>query len=284
MLAQSAILLSCEPRALSRLVGSSFGQPTYDIFNVSASVTVDCLVVGSGTARVPWQLAWPRQAFGRLQGIIDSAVLALAIVGDEAFPHPSVLETDFQKPKKVFVINLWGTVQMCQTFLPLCIKSKGMIVNHTSITSMLPVPFGSTHATSKAALAMYSAILRREVECFGVQVIDLKGGTVQNSITINRHSAHPILPEKSPCQTPKDLLGPILIQPKLKGTEMPPAESASLVTLNLLENTRPPPIILRGHYFILTKIASRLSFGWLDGLVKKSPKFDEVESVLKQMA
>ncbi|OBT56740.1 hypothetical protein VE04_03418 [Pseudogymnoascus sp. 24MN13] len=52
--------------------------------------------------------------------------------------------------KKLFDTNLWGTVQMCQAFLPLLIKSKGMIVNHTSMASVLVVPGGAACAASSA--------------------------------------------------------------------------------------------------------------------------------------
>ncbi|KAF9884908.1 hypothetical protein FE257_000899 [Aspergillus nanangensis] len=38
---------------MSRLIGSSFGPPTFDIFNVSASVTFDYIVIGAGTAGIP---------------------------------------------------------------------------------------------------------------------------------------------------------------------------------------------------------------------------------------
>ena len=52
-LAYVLILASCVPHASSRLFGSSFGLPAFNIFNVSAPVTFDYIVVGAGTAGIP---------------------------------------------------------------------------------------------------------------------------------------------------------------------------------------------------------------------------------------
>ncbi|KAE8365523.1 hypothetical protein BDV27DRAFT_171546 [Aspergillus caelatus] len=225
-----------------------------------------------------------------------SKLQSLDILVNNAAVMLTMTAADVSVPeaKKVFDTNLWGTVQMCQAFLPLLIKSKGMIVNHTSIASMLPVPGGAAYAASKSALAMYSAILRMEVECLGVQVVDLKTGTVGPTNLINNNytrtvsstsdSDRSILPASSPYQLVKDLLEPILRQDNFKGSGMPPAEWAKLVTRDLLNSARPPPLIFRGHYVILAKIASWLPFGAMDGVVKKTTKFDQVESVLRQVA
>ena len=82
----------------------------------------------------------------------------------------------------------------------------------------------------------------------------------------------------------QDLLEPILRQDNFKGTGMPPAEWAKLVTGDLLSSARPSPLIFRGHYVILAKIASWLPFGAMDGVVKRTTKFDKVESVIREVA
>ncbi|KAK4246248.1 GMC oxidoreductase [Corynascus novoguineensis] len=52
-LVQFLTLLVCVPHASSRLLGSSFGLPIFDIFNVTTPVTFDYIVVGAGTAGIP---------------------------------------------------------------------------------------------------------------------------------------------------------------------------------------------------------------------------------------
>ena len=51
--AYGLILFSCMSHASSRLLGSSFGLPAFNIFNVTAPLTFDYIVVGAGTAGIP---------------------------------------------------------------------------------------------------------------------------------------------------------------------------------------------------------------------------------------
>jgi NADP-dependent 3-hydroxy acid dehydrogenase YdfG len=62
------------------------------------------------------------------------------------------------KAKELFEINVWSYLAVTQAFLPLLLKSKGMIVNQTSGASVLPIPWQSAYNASKAAIAMFSDI------------------------------------------------------------------------------------------------------------------------------
>jgi short-subunit dehydrogenase len=64
--------------------------------------------------------------------------------------------------KKIFDVNVWSQLAVTQAFLPLLLKSKGMIVNQTSVVSTTAVPFQSTYNASKAAMAMFSDSMRLE--------------------------------------------------------------------------------------------------------------------------
>jgi len=96
--------------------------------------------------------------------------------------------------KALFDLNVWSFIAMTQTFLPLVVKSKGTIVNHTSISSLVPVPFESAYPASKAAMASFTDSLRFEVAPLGVKVVELKTGNVLSNI----YTAAPVrLPETS---------------------------------------------------------------------------------------
>jgi 1-acylglycerone phosphate reductase len=64
--------------------------------------------------------------------------------------------------KRIFDLNVWSQLAVTQAFLPLLLKSKGMIVNHTSVVSTTAVPFQSVYNASKAAMAMFSDSMRLE--------------------------------------------------------------------------------------------------------------------------
>jgi 1-acylglycerone phosphate reductase len=61
-----------------------------------------------------------------------------------------------------------------------------MIVNNTSISSIVPNPMGGIYNMSKAATAMMTDTLRLELAPFGIKVIALKTGTVKSKFYENQ--------------------------------------------------------------------------------------------------
>ena len=76
---------------------------------------------------------------------------------------------------------------MTQASLPLLIKSRGIIVNQTSISSVTNVPWNGIYNASKSAMAMLTDTLRLELEPFGVKVLELKTGAVESGFYENKN-------------------------------------------------------------------------------------------------
>lgn len=72
---------------------------------------------------------------------------------------------------------------MCQTFVPLLISARGLIINISSVSSILPYLFASVYCSTKAALNAYSRTLRLELKPFNVRVMVAMTGTVKSNIT-----------------------------------------------------------------------------------------------------
>ena len=53
----------------------------------------------------------------------------------------AVSDLSIPEAKKVFDLNVWSYLAVTQAFLPLLLKSKGMIVNQTSVASVVTIPF-----------------------------------------------------------------------------------------------------------------------------------------------
>ncbi len=66
--------------------------------------------------------------------------------------------------QKLFALNVFSYLAVTQAFLPLLIKSKGVIVNQTSVASLISMPFGSVYGASKAAIASFTRSMRLELE------------------------------------------------------------------------------------------------------------------------
>lgn len=52
-----------------------------------------------------------------------------------------LLDEDIDVAKRIFDINVWGTLAVTQAFAPFLIKAKGTLVNITSISGYLNIPW-----------------------------------------------------------------------------------------------------------------------------------------------
>jgi short-subunit dehydrogenase len=121
------------------------------------------------------------------------------------------LHLDIEKAKQLFDVNVWGFVATTQAFLPLLLANaepgkkgrKSVVVNNTSISSVLRTPYHSAYSASKAAMAMFNDIQRIELEPLGIKVVDLKTGSLESNFGENKTNPYE-LPEDSPYQPIKD--------------------------------------------------------------------------------
>jgi short-subunit dehydrogenase len=214
-----------------------------------------------------------------------SKISSLDILVNNAGAMMTMPATDISIPeaKKLFDINVWSYLAMTQAFLPLLLQSsKGMIVNQTSISSVISVPFQSAYSASKAAIAMLSNGLRLELQGFGITVVDLKTAVVKsNLIQNNKEMRQPVLPKGSIYEPAKELVERSLRQDEFLDAGMNSREWARLVTQDLLRKN-PPPNIWRGEQAILAWVSSILPFGFLDATVKKMTGLDIVEKMVRK--
>ena len=184
--------------------------------------------------------------------------------------------------KKIFDLNLWSYLAITQAFLPLLLKSKGMIVNQTSIASVMSIPFQSAYNASKAAMAMFSDSQRLELKPFGITVVDLKTGLVISNIFKNTKEATPVsLPKDSIYGPAREAVEKAMRGDSFEGSGTPAREWARLVVQDLLRK-RPPPVVWRGEQAGLARIGTILPFGMLDGKVSKMKGLDVVKRMLRK--
>lgn len=109
----------------------------------------------------------------RLVGIVNNAGIALA----------SPLEiVPLSELRNVFEINFFGALAVTQAFLPLLRRSRGRIVNVSSIGGKFAAPFLGPYASSKFALEAASDALRLEMRPFDVKVVLVEPGAVRTPI------------------------------------------------------------------------------------------------------
>ena len=80
--------------------------------------------------------------------------------------------------REIFDINFFGQLATIQAFCALLRRSRGRIVNITSVGVNLAIPFGGLLNSSKCAFGMLSDTLRLELGRFGVRVIAIEPGSI----------------------------------------------------------------------------------------------------------
>ncbi|XP_060561670.1 D-beta-hydroxybutyrate dehydrogenase, mitochondrial-like isoform X2 [Ruditapes philippinarum] len=78
--------------------------------------------------------------------------------------------------KRIAEVNIYGMIRVTQACLPLIRKSKGRIINVTSVKGRLAIPTDAPYTMTKWAGEALSDSLRREMYRFGVNVIIIEPG------------------------------------------------------------------------------------------------------------
>ncbi|KAK0758053.1 hypothetical protein N5P37_009351 [Trichoderma harzianum] len=107
----------------------------------------------------------------------------------------TAIDTDVNAVKRMFEVNVFGTMQMVHHFHDMLIQASGTIVNIGSIGGVVPYMYGASYNASKAALHHYSNTLRLEMSPFNVKVLTVISGEVGTNILKN--DVHRKLPEGS---------------------------------------------------------------------------------------
>lgn len=86
---------------------------------------------------------------------------------------------DLELWRQQFEVNLFGHIAVTQALLPALRKSRGRIVNISSVGGEAALPIYGAYAGTKFALEAASDALRREVASHGVQVVVIQPGGVK---------------------------------------------------------------------------------------------------------
>jgi NAD(P)-dependent dehydrogenase (short-subunit alcohol dehydrogenase family) len=90
--------------------------------------------------------------------------------------------------RRLFEVNLFGHIAVTQALLPALIRSKGRVVNISSMGGKIAMATYGPYAGTKFALEAVSDSLRRELAPIGVQVVVIEPGAVRTEM-LGRASA-----------------------------------------------------------------------------------------------
>lgn len=114
---------------------------------------------------------------GKLDVLVNNAGISLA------GPLEEVSEAEI---KSVFETNVFGLWRTTKAALPLLRKSKGFVVNISSLAGVIALPFRGVYSASKFAVEALTESLSMEVSPFGVKVLLIQPGDLNTNINQNR--------------------------------------------------------------------------------------------------
>jgi NAD(P)-dependent dehydrogenase (short-subunit alcohol dehydrogenase family) len=84
--------------------------------------------------------------------------------------------------RRLFEVNFFGHIAVTQALLPALIRSKGRVINISSVGGKIAMATYGPYAGAKFALEAVSDSLRREIAPFGVEVVVVEPGAVKTKI------------------------------------------------------------------------------------------------------
>jgi NAD(P)-dependent dehydrogenase (short-subunit alcohol dehydrogenase family) len=84
--------------------------------------------------------------------------------------------------RRLFEVNFFGHIAVTQALLPALIRSKGRVINISSVGGKVAMATYGPYASAKFALEAVSDSLRREIAPFGVEVVVVEPGAVKTKI------------------------------------------------------------------------------------------------------
>ncbi|AVA26521.1 SDR family NAD(P)-dependent oxidoreductase (plasmid) [Rhizobium sp. CB3060] len=78
-----------------------------------------------------------------------------------------------------FDVNVFGALSVINAFLPALRKAPGRIVQVSTWTATVPLPFNGPSGASKAAMEVFAAVYRAELKSFGIDVVVAPAGNMR---------------------------------------------------------------------------------------------------------
>ena len=95
--------------------------------------------------------------------------------------------TDLDDAKRQFDVNFFGLAEVNRICIPYLKKTKGRIINISSVAALASIPFQAYYSACKAAVNSYTLALANELKLFGVSVCAIMPGDTSTGFTKARN-------------------------------------------------------------------------------------------------
>lgn len=155
-----------------RVFGTALSpQEIEDLKNASDGVVSlsQCDITDEAAVRT-----WVREVVAQTGGGLD------LLISNAGVLTPGPLEVlPLSAVRREFEVNVFGVLAVVNAFLPALRKQGGRIVQVSTWTASLPLPFNGPSGASKAAMEAFAAVYRAELKLFGIEVVIAAAGNMK---------------------------------------------------------------------------------------------------------
>ena len=117
---------------------------------------------------------WARAVSGQTDGGLN------LLISNAGILTPGPIETlPLDSIRREFEVNVFGALSVVNAFLPALRKARGRIVQVSTWTAHLPLPFNGPSGASKAAMEVFATVYREELKRFGIDVVVAVAGNMK---------------------------------------------------------------------------------------------------------
>jgi NAD(P)-dependent dehydrogenase (short-subunit alcohol dehydrogenase family) len=81
--------------------------------------------------------------------------------------------------RREFDVNVFGALSVINAYLPALRKARGRVVQVSTWTASVPLPFNGPSGASKAAMEVFAAVYRAELKNFGIDFVVAAAGNMR---------------------------------------------------------------------------------------------------------
>jgi len=150
------------------------------------------------------------ESYAKLKNAINDIKVTILVnnVGvNNKFPE-KFLDNPMHEQEEMINVNISGTLNVTRTVLPRMIQGKkGLIINLSSYTAVLPPPLLAIYAGTKSFINTWSIALRGEYAKDGIEVVSLTPFYVKSDMTKFRKTSLTVCDGKSLARSTLDSIG-----------------------------------------------------------------------------
>jgi NAD(P)-dependent dehydrogenase (short-subunit alcohol dehydrogenase family) len=117
---------------------------------------------------------WARDVASQTGGGLD------LLINNAGILTPGPLEVlSLEAIRREFDVNVFGSLSVINSFLPALRQARGRIVQISTWTAHMPMPFNGPSGASKAAVEVLATVYRAELKPFGIDVVVVVPGNMR---------------------------------------------------------------------------------------------------------